>query len=93
MSAHATFNVGNQDHCVIEQAADLYLGADVTSTATCHHDEDVANQIRYQSYAGIKTQCDACRRSLDLGSRKAFGDPEASDVVPLPFLLMPWDRI
>lgn len=43
-----------------DTAADYYLGANIASTATCHHDQDIANQICYESYARIETQCDTC---------------------------------
>lgn len=43
-----------------DTTAARYLGANVTSTAACHHDQDITNQKGHQRYARIETQRDAC---------------------------------
>ena len=60
---------------------------DVRGATGGEDDEEVPDEAGEDREAGVEAQSDGAGGGFELGHVEAFGDPEAADVVPFPFLV------
>lgn len=76
-----------------DREVETKLRSDVGRAASRDGDQKIADQASDDSKTGVETKGHSARGRLQLRDIETLCDPEASHVIPLPFLVGLWYRI